>query len=144
VDLGSVRKQASDLVVQLLQCSFLCVGVVEVGEEVKSQSWVEEVCRMQSVDGVEPLMLEACHLVDVGYDVVGTARCELNQEVEEVVNCTSRVGSVGMVVSRLERVAMRSLGQLDMGMVEEDLGAAIVAYVGVVIACMGSIALVFL
>lgn len=103
---------------------------------------MEEVCRTQSVDGVEPLMLEACHWVDAGYDV-GMVRCGPSQEVEEVVNCTSTVGSEGKEVSRLEMVAMRSLEQLGKGMVEEDLGVAIVAYADVVIACMDSTALVF-
>lgn len=142
VGLDLVRKLASGLVARLLQCSFLYVGVVEVGEEARSQSWVEEVCRMQSVDGVEPLTLEVCHLVDVDYGV-GMARCGPIQVVEEVVNCTSKVGSAGKVVSTLEMVAMRSLEQLGMGMVGEGLGEAIVAYVDVVIACMDSTALVF-
>lgn len=104
-----MRRLASDPVVRLLQCSSLCVGVVEVEEEATSRSWVAEVCRMQSVGDVEPLMSEACHLLDVDYGV-GMARYGPIQEAEEVVNCISRVGSVEMVVLKLEMVARRNLG----------------------------------
>ncbi len=142
VDLDLVHTLVLNLAVQLLQCSFLCVEVVEeAAVEARNQSWVAEVCRMRSVGGEEPSTMEAGHFVDVGCDV-GMVSCAPILEVEGAVNCTSNFGSEGKVALRLEMEAMHSLGRLDMGMEEDLVGAAIVAFVDVVIACMDLTALV--
>lgn len=136
-------RQASDLVVQLLRSSFLSVEVEVEQVEGRSRSWVAADGRMLFAEALVPLSLVEDHLADVGCGVGMVSHGRI-LVVEEIVNCTSRAGSVGMVVSRPEMVAMHSLEQLDMGMVEEDLCEAIVACVDAVIACMDSTASVSL